>query len=170
MIDMSKPIEYHYQRRKWCEAVLISYSFTNFVIKIRMPGTTDCWVQRTVGSISFDKIRNVESTEMFDKDKPIEYKFNDTNWCEAVLLDHDFNGGYLIKYRMGPASMWFHQKVESFETIKIRNVPEKRTYRVVVVKTSDDSIEVFKTNGFYCVGDKYLDGTVVAYHEGEYTE
>ena len=169
MFDRAKPIEYHYQRRTWCEAVLISASIHNYVIKFRMPGTTDCWIQRTI-SISFDKIRNTESTEMFDKDKPIEYHLNNTIWCEAVLLDCDYNGSYLIKYRRLPTSQWYHTILVQRSLEKIRNVPEKRTYRVVVVKTSDNSIEVFKTNGFYCVGDKYLDGTVVAYHEGEYTE
>ena len=171
MFDENKPIEYHYQRRKWYEAVLISYSSNNYVIKFRR-SPTDYWIQRTVGSISFDKIRNVESTEMFDKDKPIEYHFDYREWREAVLLDSDFNGSYLIKHRKSPTSSWQLVTVgQKVAKEKIRNVPEKLIYRVILVKDVDTPCVWSTTvDKVYSIGDKFKYGTVVAYHEGEYTE
>ena len=171
MFDENKPIEYHYQRRKWYEAVLISYSSTNFVIKFRR-SPTDHWIQRTLSSISFDKIRNVESTEMFDKDKPIEYHYNKTEWREAVLLDSDFNGSYLIKHRKSPTSSWQQVTVgQSVAKEKIRNVPEKLKYHVVVIKdVGTPCIWSSTVSKAYSIGDELNGGTVVAYHEGEYTK
>ena len=171
MFDENKPIEYHYEYRTWCEAVLISYSSHVYVLKFLMPGTADCWVQMTATSKYFDKIRNVESTEMFDKDKPIEYHYNNTEWREAVFLDYDFNGSYLIKYRKSPTSTWHSSTVSIWNHRKIRNVPEKLKYHVVVIKdVGTPCIWSSTVSKAYSIGDELNGGTVVAYHEGEYTK
>lgn len=171
MFDENKPIEYHYEYRTWCEAVLISYSSHVYVLKFLMPGTADCWVQMTATSKYFDKIRNVESTEMFDPSKPIEYYYNKIEWREAVLLDPDFNGSYLIKYRRTAGSPWHHVIVSQRFIDEIRNVPEKLIYRLVVIKDVGTPCIWFKTvSKAYSIGDELNGGTVVAYHEGEYTK
>lgn len=169
MFDPSKPIEYHFQRRTWYEAVIIGEGPNHYVLKYRK-SPTDHWINRTVAWNSFDKIRNVKSTEMFDRKKPIEYKFNNTNWCEAVLLDHDFNGGYLIKYRCSPAAMWFQSFVPGREVDnKLRNTPEKRVYRVVVTSNGKKGgVYSSKVSRAYSIGDTYCNGTVIGYHEGEF--
>lgn len=107
---------------------------------------------------------------MFDKDKPIEYHFNNTEWCEAVLLDSDFNGGYLIKYRKSSGNPWHNLFIGNYGIKNIRNVPEKLIYRVILVKDVDTPCVWSTTvDKVYSIGDKFKYGTVLAYHEGEYT-
>ena len=108
---------------------------------------------------------------MFDPNKPIEYHYNNTEWCEAVLLDSAFNSGYLIKYRMSPTVIWFHGYVPGCDADKkIRNVPEKHIYRVVVTRNGvRNGICTSKVDVPYSIGETYCGGTVIGYHEGEFT-
>lgn len=172
MFDKDKPIEYHCNRTKWCEAVLCDSDFNGgYLVKYRLEPTST-WFQSSVLGCDVNKIRNVESKKMFDKDKPIEYHFDYREWREAVFLDSDFNGSYLIKHRKSPTSSWQQVTVgQSVAKEKIRNVPEKLIYRVILVKDVDTPCVWSTTvDKVYSIGDKFKYGTVVAYHEGEYTK
>lgn len=173
MFDVNTPIEYHYESHTWCEAVLISYDLYSCSINCRMPGTTDCWTRLLISSKSFDRIRNVVSTDTFDPDMPIEFNCIHNYWCEAVLLDINFNGKYLIKYRLSPTSPWVQEAVSIQNHRSIRNEPEKRTYRVAVIKDGyrrcEGDVWFTKVSKAYSIGDKYCGGIVIGYHEGEFT-
>ena len=108
---------------------------------------------------------------MFNLDKPIEYYYLDTDWYEAVLLDSDFDGSYFIKCRKSETTPWMPLIVsKSVIDKKIRNVPEKHIYRVVVTRNGvRNGICTSKVDVPYSIGDKYCGGIVIGYHEGEFT-
>lgn len=172
MFDKTKPIEYRPKHTEWLEAVLLDSDFNGtFLIKYKH-SSASLWFHARIEYYDNDKIRNVESKEMFDKDKPIEYHFDYREWREAVLLDSDFNGSYLIKHRKSPTSSWQQVTVgQSVAKEKIRNVPEKLKYHVVVIKdVGTPCIWSSTVSKAYSIGDELNGGTVVAYHEGEYTK
>lgn len=108
---------------------------------------------------------------MFDTKKPIEYHYNNNEWCEAVLLDSDFNGCCLIKYRKSAGSSWHQLPIGQHSYKNIRNVLETKVYRVVVVKDmGTPCIWTSIVNKSCSVGDTLNGGTIIGYHEGEYTE
>lgn len=69
---------------------------------------------------------------MIDWNKPIEYRLNRCEWKEAVLLDKDYNGDILIKYREDD-NYWALTVVSDGVFYKIRNVPEVKQYMTVTL-------------------------------------
>lgn len=102
-----------------------------------------------------------------DLTKPIQYHYCREIWYESKILDEDFNGKYLIKYRL-PSGTWAQRSVDC-NSDKLRNVPEKKTYRSIVYITPNGGTFSVVTNQAYSVGDTFCGNKIIGYHEGEYT-
>lgn len=105
---------------------------------------------------------------MVDFNKPIEYWYCRNEWKAAKLLDKDYNGAILIKYKVS-SDNWTTKVL--YGTEKLRNVPEKKTYRVVVTKNVNTGNCFASTvDREYIVGETYphQNNKVIAYFEGEY--